>query len=613
MEKGSSERPESEGHTSNLYAFGVASGRIIKAKRLCDGRSVTIDSLKQSDILDSNGNFTREFTSHENVNCVYDDNGIKLYSIGKYMLQSQKRELEWYVMYVSGEGNNYSLRYKSPVDYSKEEVEARVQIINDVWEAAGITCKRTHLTFDTVAENESEINDATNAQIMAQTGLSILKNTNTQDAEYIYRDLKEMLIELGYYTEAEFDVLDSNVLMWLIPDYIPTTWPQNSGNDVYEPYALLYAKSEEQSDDQTEEERQRLMDLGIETDKSLGFESDLSIIAPGDCRIISKGADGVEIEFTGEEEPEIGMLEGYTMIIQGMNTSDGITLIDEDGAESTISYDAAITQKTLIKEGSIIGKTGTTNIKITLLNDRGEYLSNIEDYMAPDLNSYQNEFTSDYAYFYWLPYEGGSDDPGVVSVLRPGAEVAVGIAQWTTLSSGTNNIPGLCAWLYNKDPQLCAELNAFSNFSNQQVIQNIDQIRNAFRIVANRNQTKLFELEMQYCFEEKAAMIENKVPWLLEKNPVTVGTYISLLNWGPGLGWEDVVSESMTDEQIIRALLKKATTIGSTMGSLTPRWESQAKLAIDILNGRFTDIEGWIRNKAGYPEYGEGNNPGFLK
>ena len=379
-----SELPAQGEYTRNLYAFGVNSGRIVTAKRVSDGRTV-LGGFKQTDIINSNREFLSSFTSSPNVECVYDDNGITVYSIGSEVEGNIGRDIHWYVMYVSGHKDNYALRYKSPVDYSQEEVEARVQVINDVWESAGIVCKRKHLTLDTVAENESEIADASNAQIMAKTGLTILKNTNTQDAEYIYRDLKEMLIDLGYYTEAEFDVFDTNVLMWLVPDFLPETWPQNTGNDIYETAAILYPKSEiEEADEESSEERQRLINLGIEIDKSLGFEPDLNVVAPGDCKIIRKGQYGVELEFTCEEEPEISMLDGYTMIIEGMNTDAGITLIDEDGAETSISFDAAISQQTIIKAGSVIGKTADRQIKVFMLNDRGEYLSNIEDYMAPE-------------------------------------------------------------------------------------------------------------------------------------------------------------------------------------------------------------------------------------
>ena len=54
-------------------------------------------------------------------------------------------------------------------------------------------------------------------------------------------------------------------------------------------------------------------------------------------------------------------------------------------------------------------------------------------------------------------------------------------------------------------------------------------------------------------------------------------------------------SISMSDEDIIDALLDKACSIPSTAGDLSPRWNKQRTLAKDILNGVFTDAEGWVR------------------
>ena len=59
-------------------------------------------------------------------------------------------------------------------------------------------------------------------------------------------------------------------------------------------------------------------------------------------------------------------------------------------------------------------------------------------------------------------------------------------------------------------------------------------------------------------------------------------------------------------------MLKYACTKGSTAGDLSSRWNVQAKLALDILHGDFTDIGGWIENPANYSEYSIGNNSNFL-
>lgn len=54
---------------------------------------------------------------------------------------------------------------------------------------------------------------------------SILEGVHTEDSEQVYADLKEFLIELGYFTEEDFELIETGVLDWLIPEYQPDEWP----------------------------------------------------------------------------------------------------------------------------------------------------------------------------------------------------------------------------------------------------------------------------------------------------------------------------------------------------------------------------------------------------
>ena len=47
---------------------------------------------------------------------------------------------------------------------------------------------------------------------------SMLENTHTLDADYIYRDFKELIVELGYFTKEELTEETPRLLQWLIPD-----------------------------------------------------------------------------------------------------------------------------------------------------------------------------------------------------------------------------------------------------------------------------------------------------------------------------------------------------------------------------------------------------------
>lgn len=54
---------------------------------------------------------------------------------------------------------------------------------------------------------------------------SILEGVHTEDGERVYQDLKNFLIELGYFEEEDFELIETSVLDWIIPEYNPEEWP----------------------------------------------------------------------------------------------------------------------------------------------------------------------------------------------------------------------------------------------------------------------------------------------------------------------------------------------------------------------------------------------------
>lgn len=329
---------------------------------------------------------------------------------------------------VRGGGARYqltinNLKYLSPAENSYEDVKTRVNHINDVWKAMGVTCYRQHVSFDNVSAA---------GEALANTGLSILKNCNTKDAEYIYRELKEMLIDLGYYTEAEFDQLDVK-LKWFIPRYNPKQWPQNDvGNFTFG--AVLNPREDDDDgssytlDPSETEDANGRLNGGAGTNytsskalekksgssennnstsgsdensgnsessgntettaedssvsqytkysKEKGFRKDLKIIAPGACLVKEVDGDTIEIEFDGVAQPSISAMHGYKMTITG------IVPVAQEGDR--------------LSEGDELARTGTTQIKVFLRNDIGRLLSNVSDYMSPKRAGNQPyEFTDD--------------------------------------------------------------------------------------------------------------------------------------------------------------------------------------------------------------------------
>lgn len=296
-------------------------------------------------------------------------------------------------------------------------------------------------------------------------------------------------------------------------------------------------------------------------------------------------------------------LKGYVLVMYGFELEGNLSI----GTE--------------IHTGDVIGKTLDSDICLILIDRDKAVIENIEDYMKVPKKTKNKRTQVDWDFYYWLPYESGPlGEAGVPSDNGPGAcgtvsgsdEIAVGIAQWTVYGS-TNNIAPLCKWLAEEDPSLCGSLKAFANYSGSQFINDFGSLKAAWSSVNEKNTDRFLELQMQYFYDVDFTgwVKEAGVDWILDKDLVTQGTYASLKNWGPNLGWESVMDSSMSDLQIVKNLLTKALPIGSTCGTLETRWNSQYVLAKDILNGDFTEVENWIR-KEEPGKYSTGQNPGAL-
>ena len=185
-------------------------------------------------------------------------------------------------------------------------------------------------------------------------------------------------------------------------------------------------------------------------------------------------------------------------------------------------------------------------------------------------------------------------------------------------------MPRLLVWLYQQDRTLCAELGGFQSWTTGQITSNYSQIQQAFSSINNRDTDKFLSLQMQYALEEKKKIISGQgLDWILDsdRNGVVAGTLMSLINWRPYWPYNEVINDNMSDEEIVKTLMAYAyhrspgeTTDSSILSSWIGRWESQAKLAVDIINGRFVDVESFVKNGASGEEssYGGGKNKGYL-
>ena len=292
----------------------------------------------------------------------------------------------------------------------------------------------------------------------------------------------------------------------------------------------------------------------------------------------------------------------------------GISKIPED--QRTMTTD----------EGEVIDMPNGNYIRLILRSDetgggqgqnKDSIVENVEDYL--EIDNGEEDLDLDWEFFYWVPYESGPvGEEGVVNNPPIGsgqcavaawnsAESACGIAQWTCLNSGGNsfnNISEVCKKLIELDSAFCSSLSAFTEWDAQTMSANFTEFQSAWHAIYAQDPDKFLDLQMQVCYENdfKPLVESMGMEWILQRPMVVQGTLFSCMNYCPYpeaygyTAWNSLISDSMDDSAIIDAVLNLAGSIPSTAGSLAPRFhEAQPKIAHDILDGTFTDVEGWVR------------------
>lgn len=398
---------------------------------------------------------------------------------------------------------------------------------------------------------------------------------------------------------------------------------------------------------------------GVDTTSYDGFEPDLNVVSPVTGEILEEGEDYIKIkvldtssisEYKDFYDEYEGICTGYIMYIKGFKKGtinadseseyqevkhtdryfiengfaddyrevESIAEDFEEAEQRRMDAPAYLEKdgKRYIKEGTVIGTTTNSDIGLYLLNRENSIVEDVESY----IRLVDNSLDTDWAYFYWVPYEsGGTDTPGQgpeeVSFTTSN-ELAVGISQWTTINKGGkrfNNISEFCKAAIELNPGLCSELQPFVNMGVDEILASYSSIKQAFTSICSKDRDGFLEVQMQVTINQY--LIEpytgTDKEWLLEKHPITQGTFMSLVNWnGNPSTWFAVFSQSDSDEPAVKAMLTRACPIGSTAGTLEARWTSQYVLARDALTGAI-DEEGlinWIKTKQPSDKYGEGKN-----
>lgn len=189
---------------------------------------------------------------------------------------------------------------------------------------------------------------------------TILENMKTADADMVLRDLKELMIELKYYTRKDFNILETLVLDWIVPEYRSGNWPvRKTDKQDYEYGTKISFKKELPEEELTAEQRREYE----------GFEEGMKVITPGVGNITGSGKDEktgkdyIEIEFT---QPEL--VAGMTMRISGFNLDLSKAEYNDDGT---------------LKKETEIGTTANCDMNVILRDSKKAVIEDVENYMMP--------------------------------------------------------------------------------------------------------------------------------------------------------------------------------------------------------------------------------------
>ena len=132
---------------------------------------------------------------------------------------------------------NEYLRYDGSAETAEIIKELREQINGEDSEKYYGTVKGTNsdgtaidytdvsVEIDGEEHKISEYSGKVNLNQDSLNAFSMLENTHTLDADYIYRDFKELIVELGFFEKEELTDETPRILQWLIPDIGSTDYP----------------------------------------------------------------------------------------------------------------------------------------------------------------------------------------------------------------------------------------------------------------------------------------------------------------------------------------------------------------------------------------------------
>ena len=216
--------------------------------------------------------------------------------------------------------------------------------------------EKQDVTFTTTDENGNVSNND------ALTAFAILENMHSIEAETAYRMLKELVINLGYFTEEDFMKPLNQVLLWPV---------ERVGSDTEE--------NDENAENLIKGIYKKENEYGLFLKNGVAVNSGDSIIAPGDAVVESVDGNTIKIKFKS-------ISDGNAQALKDKFGTDYFD-VDRDivlDMEMTITgINVSVSASQEITAGTKIGTATGEDVRILMFNIDKSLVEDIETYMYP--------------------------------------------------------------------------------------------------------------------------------------------------------------------------------------------------------------------------------------
>ena len=124
---------------------------------------------------------------------------------------------------------NTYFRYDGSPETAEVITELRKKNNIDYGALSDYTIKNSEpVTIDGKEYNIKDVSGQVSLEQDSLNAFSMLENEHTLDADYIYRDFKELIVELGYYKKEELTDETPKLLQWIVPDIGSAGFPNST-------------------------------------------------------------------------------------------------------------------------------------------------------------------------------------------------------------------------------------------------------------------------------------------------------------------------------------------------------------------------------------------------